>query len=270
LTTAGSDKLKELSTLTDWRNMSVSRLEDLVGQEAPEFYTSVIAHLSTIREVAVAEYTPPPPVQARASLSKQEHTLVQEAAKSRRARISFLEILLEMSARANHPIEGIIDALAYHQSHSANRRWLSRREVLQGALVHQCASASAAKPLAFLSKVKTDSGPFRHIPMLDLHVEKSRRSLIMVQAIAQRLLDSPYAVLETARSYHMVGLSLLTGNQAARFLSRAVLFSPITDHAYIAHQLLERESALRITGRGGTNDVPTVVAIGLDAKGVKM
>ena len=88
------------------------------------------------------------------------------------------------------------------------------------------------------------------------------RSLGIVSSIAQRLLNDQYAVLETSRSYHVIGTHLLNEEEVSRFLSKAILFSPITDHAYIAHQLLEAESALRITGRDEQGDVPSLVAVG--------
>ena len=84
-------------------------------------------------------------------------------------RLSFLEILLEMSAEAQHAVDGILDAVGYHQKHSVSRMWLSREEVLKGGLLRVCANAPLTAPLAFLSKVKTGSSSFSHIPLLDLH-----------------------------------------------------------------------------------------------------
>jgi len=240
--------------------MIVDEIQNLVGKPAPEVYTGLIGSLPEVEEVAVAQYAVPPPIQERACLTIEEQHLVERAVEERKTtRLSFLEILLEMSAEAQHAVDGILDAVGYHQKHSKSRTWLSREEVLKGGLIRVCANAPTTAPLAFLSRVKTGSSSFRHIPLLDLHVEKSKQSLSIVISIAQRLLGEAYAVLETTRSYHVVGLQLLTDKKAMLFLSKAVLFSPITDHAYIAHQLLEGESALRITGRANTDDIPTLV-----------
>ena len=240
--------------------MIVDEMQNLVGKPAPEVYTGLIGSLLEVQEVAVAQYTVPPPIQERAFLTIEEQHLVERAVKARKTtRLSFLEILLEMSAEAQHAVDGILDAVGYHQKHSKSRTWLSREEVLKGGLLRVCANAQSTAPLAFLSRVKTGSSSFSHIPLLDLHVEKSNQSLNMVLSIARRLLGEGYVVLETTRSYHVVGVQLLTEKQAMMFLSKAILFSPITDHAYIAHQLIEGESALRITGRANADDIPTLV-----------
>jgi len=243
--------------------MVVKNLLNLLGKPAPEVYTALIAELSPVREIAVAEYDPPPPIQKRARLSVEEQRLIELAARARETgRLSYLEILLEMSVKANHKVDGILDAVVYHKRHSESRTWLARQDVLDGQLISLCESASAGTPIALLSRVKVDSGAFCHIPLLDFHVEKSHRSLGIVSSIAQRLLNDQYAVLETSRSYHVIGTHLLNEEEGSRFLSKAILFSPITDHAYIAHQLLEAESALRITGRDEQGDVPSLVAVG--------
>ncbi|MBN2316506.1 MAG: hypothetical protein JXM79_21440 [Sedimentisphaerales bacterium] len=242
--------------------MIVDEMQNLIGKPAPEVYTGVISSLPDVQEMAVAQYSVPPPIQARACLTGEEQQLVARAAKARETtRLSFLEVLLEMSASAHLAIDGILDAVSYHQKHSVNRTWLSRKEVLKGGLLRVCAKPPSSNPLAFLSKVRTGSDSFNQIPLLDFHIEKSKQSLSMVQSIAQRLLDKEYLVLETERSYHVVGLQLLTENQAMLFLSKAILFSPITDHAYIAHQLLEGESALRITSHTNADDVPRLVTV---------
>lgn len=238
-------------------------LVNLVGRPAPEVYSAIIAASSKVREVAVAEYTTPPMIQNRAELSAEEQRLLKVAGQARQAgRLSYLEILLEKSTEVDHAVDGILDAVAYHQRHAKTRRWVSREDVMKGRLIRLCAGVSAGRPLALLSRVRTNSGCSGHIPLLDLHLEKSGRSIRLVAAVATRLLGNRYAILETGRSYHLVGTCLLNEEEARHFLSRAILFSPITDHAYIAHQLLEGESALRITGCGETGDVPTLVAVG--------
>lgn len=243
--------------------MVVKNLLNLLGMPAPEVYTALIASWSHVREVAIAKYTTPPPIQKRARLSTEEQRLVEMAAQSREnGRLSYLEILLEMCVKADHTIDGILDAVAYHQPHTENRKWLSKEDVLDGKLISLCESSSSNTPLAVLSRVKVDSGTSCHIPLLDLHVEKSQRSLRIVALLAQKLLNGQYTILETTRSYHIVGTHLFNEEERIRFLSKAILFSPITDHAYIAHQLMEFESALRITGRGQQGDVPNLIAVG--------
>jgi hypothetical protein len=50
------------------------------------------------------------------------------------------------------------------------------------------------------------------------------------------------------------------------FLGRALLFAPIVDRAYLAHQLLERRCALRISAVGDEKPVPRVVHVEAPAR----
>lgn len=53
-------------------------------------------------------------------------------------------------------------------------------------------------------------------------------------------------MLETDRSYHFYGAELQTVSEQTAFLARALFYSPIVDRAWIAHQLIDKRSNLRI------------------------
>jgi hypothetical protein len=50
------------------------------------------------------------------------------------------------------------------------------------------------------------------------------------------------------------------------FLARALMYSPIIDRAYIAHQLLEKRCSLRISGKENKSSLPKVIAISQGGK----
>jgi hypothetical protein len=241
----------------------MKNLFTFLGKPAPEFYTGVVELLPAVQEISIAKYTPPPPIQRRATLSDQEILLINSAIKVRASSsFSFLQILMEMCTEATHPVEGILDSINYHQKSPLVRSWVSRESVLNGTLIKLCASATPDEPLAFFSRVKVESNEFYCLPLLDMRIPKSLRSLNIIASIANRLLGTRFAILETDKSYHLVGIALLKDIEINNFLARALLYSPITDHAYIAHQLLEKESSLRLTGRFEDARSPAVVAIG--------
>jgi hypothetical protein len=107
--------------------------------------------------------------------------------------------------------------------------------------------------LALSSRVTSASGLVRHLPMIDF-ASKSRRvgSEITVKRAIQAL-GVPGSLIESGRSYHYFGHRLLSADERADFLHRSMLLAPITDGRWIAHQLIEGRSALRISGdnRGG-------------------
>lgn len=233
----------------------------LVGVTAPLAYSAIIAQMLAIEAVSFASYSIPPLIQDRASLEPTETQLVDKAAELRKDEwFSYLEVLLNMIAREECDVTGILNAIEFHQPHPSDRVWLSRRAILEGKLVALCNNAVERSPIAVFSRIRTKSGEDRHIPLLDFHVEKRAWSLSLVVSIGRKLTRPPFLIMETSRSYHLVGTNLLPESELMKFLAKSLLYSPIVDHAYVAHQIIEGESALRITTKNDENDIPVVAA----------
>jgi hypothetical protein len=114
--------------------------------------------------------------------------------------------------------------------------------------------------LTVQSKVELVNGQIRHVPMLDFRVPSSEENLGTVVAILHQL-HSEGIVLNSGQSYHFYGFRLLGHDELRTFLGNALLFTPLVDHRWIAHQLIEGACALRIA-RGGTGKrIPTVEAV---------
>lgn len=234
----------------------------LLGLNAPVAYTEIILLISKIMEICVFAYNPPPKIQDRSKLTKSELRLVEEAAQFRKDNwYSYLEILLELAAKANFPTNGIIDAVSFHQKHPIERIYLNKDDLSKGKLIDICTKASFKTPLALSSRITTTNKLQMHIPLLDFHIEKTKSTLKMVYLILEKLVDDPFLIMESERSYHAIVIGLMTDNQLKRFLSKCLLFSPITDHAYIAHQLIECESAIRLTKYKHDGTSPKVIAV---------
>ncbi len=237
-------------------------LSKLLGLYAPEAYSKIILLINEINEICVFAYEPPPNIQDRAQLTNLESKLIEKAVQLRKNNwYSFLEILLELAAKANFPTKGIIDAVYFHQSHPEKRIYLKKDDIENGKLIKICSNASFKTPFALSSKVRTNTKAQMHIPVLDFHVEKTKSTLDMAFLILEKLVDDPFLIMETERSYHAIIIGLMSGSQLNRFLSKCLLFSPITDHAYIAHQLIECESAIRLTKYKHNGASPKVIAV---------
>lgn len=100
--------------------------------------------------------------------------------------------------------------------------------------------------IAFNSKVKLKAGIYKHLPLIDFHIPTSSENLDTVIKVIKLLGFSKGYIMESGESYHFIGTELMDNDQLLTMLSRALLFSPIIDRAWIAHQLLERSSSLRI------------------------
>ena len=106
--------------------------------------------------------------------------------------------------------------------------------------------------LGINSRVILASGEVRHIPMLDFHIKHFEHSLDLVRLICRQLNQRSGYILDSGASYHYVGNELLNEDAFISFLAHSLLFSPIVDNRWVAHQLLERSATLRV---GKKNDV---------------
>lgn len=111
--------------------------------------------------------------------------------------------------------------------------------------------------LAFNSKASMRGGQEGHIPMLDFHVPASEGNLMLVKKVCS-LLSYPGYILNSGKSFHFIGKNIIPQKDLIAFLGKALLFTPIVDEIWIAHQLQDGACSLRFTVKHGV--VPTVVA----------
>jgi hypothetical protein len=123
------------------------------------------------------------------------------------------------------------------------------------------ASYEADQMLSILSEVRLRDGTLRHFVFLDFHIPAVDGSLSIVRAVAELLIPYGSFIIESGASYHVIGCEPVDELEFKRTLTTALLFGPITDRAYLAHQLLEGRAALRISKGGHFNLVPRLAAI---------
>ncbi len=92
---------------------------------------------------------------------------------------------------------------------------------------------------------------------LDIRCSMSRANFVSLEQVADRLLDCPWALIESECSYHLIGASLLTEREFAKFFGKAILFGPLVDRNYVAHQLINGCAALRIVNPNGKSGLWT-------------
>lgn len=113
--------------------------------------------------------------------------------------------------------------------------------------------------VALSSKVDLDSGAPVHIPMLDYRIPVGPDNEFLIRTQLATMASTGW-LFESGRSYHFVGDTLLAGTDGlARFLGNALLFAPIVDGRWIAHQLIEGACALRISAGDSGQVVPRLV-----------
>lgn len=115
-------------------------------------------------------------------------------------------------------------------------------------------TALPARHMASLTSSVTTPRGERHLPMLDLQTTNLDLAISVADA-----LDLPGLLVSSGNSFHLYGQELLTPAELTPLLGRAQLLSPLTDHRWAAHQIINGYAALRISTDTERNSEPGVV-----------
>lgn len=110
--------------------------------------------------------------------------------------------------------------------------------------------------LAINSEVILDSGEKKHIPMLDFKIKSEGLNIALVHSVIESLSLKGF-ILNSGKSYHFIGDNLICKEQLTELLAKFVLFHPISDKAWAAHQLIEGSASLRVSKKYNLN--PTFI-----------
>jgi hypothetical protein len=230
--------------------------------DAAAVIAKIVAGDQAIARIRLFEFAPAPLVQQRLS-SKDQYKDIIEAGLSLRARYRFPfwdGTLLSCFGYPDPPLD-ILRAASYHNPSTTHLRVLERSDVSVDVLHALAEGIPPAHLLAVSSLVELHDGSHCHVPMLDFHCPASPENLGLVKCVVTQLGIGGGFILESGESYHFYGLRLLKERELTAFLGRALLYAPIVDKCWIAHQLIESACALRISSRGPDGDMPCVVLL---------
>lgn len=197
----------------------------------------------------------------RAELTSEELDVVQQALSLKAATsLPFWDAVMTMSMRAAAPTIGIFRAATYHNPIADNLQILPASGLASSQLRAIEATLTPDKILAVASKVECKDGAIRHIPQIDFHCPDTPATRDIVVNLLEVVGHRGY-LLASGKSFHFYGVDLLAEDEFSNFMGRILLFSPIVDRAWIAHQLIEGQTALRLSSRSGYGAPPKLVAI---------
>jgi hypothetical protein len=200
-----------------------------------------------IRYIHVVEFPLKPVLQDRFELTQAEEHQIAKALELRELLgLPFWDALLLTCLSNSDFSRRLLEQVKAHNSDNAVRRLSA-----QGLELEDHLTRHAGANIAFSSKVVLNAGEIRHLPMLDFHCPNTAVNLSLSCAVIQQLEIGPGYLLESGDSYHFYGSALLTPDEYVRFMGLALHYSPIVDKGWIAHQLREMASALRITPKHG-------------------
>lgn len=237
--------------IRDWR--------DLIGIDAASAYRLLLLHHPEVQGATLFQYDSPPRMQERISVSPLDRHLIDRANDARETTgVPFWEALFARCAVEGNCSDSIISAAFFHNG-QGKPRFVSREQIAEGIL--QTLSNDTVGNLALGSKITPTCPPARHISLVDFHCEASTSNLVIVRKICRELMPGGFLLLDSGGSYHACGVELVSDELRVQVLARALLASPIVDARYVAHQLLQESSSIRISRGGKLQKVPFIVDV---------
>ncbi len=219
------------------------------GQELHELLPRLAAAWGGAGELEFVRLSVPHRAQTRLQESEAAQPLLDAARRARHEHgLAFWDSLLTATVRVGPDFpEELVDAALFHQDveHLPSKYYVPAAELQTDWLTSVVGSLREREILVLRSRV---AGPTEmHIPMLDMalpaDVEHS-------SAVAARLLSHLGIhgyLFGSGRSFHFYGSALVSSERLTRFLGQALLLAPLVDERWIAHQLIEGSSALRVS-----------------------
>jgi len=231
-------------------------LQSLIGQPAARAYKTILLSHPIVR-VAVFNYQSPPKLQQRAVLTDEENTLINNALKLRaNSCIPFWDALFSVCLTSGRFTDSLLAAALFHNGQGSMTEHV--REAVESGILESLTVGNQLN-VALGSKVVLRENRETHLGLLDFHCEISDANTKIVHKICRELMPSGFLVLDSGDSYHACASALQSPPERIAMLGKALLVSPIIDAQYIAHQLQQDSSSIRISRGGKAKRFPTVV-----------
>ena len=235
-------------------------MSEIIGLDAIAAFPLLIQTIPEISAVKVFDYQAPPLAQARLGQTLGESHLLEKALTIRNNyKMPFWDALLVSCFSAEETPISILEAARFHASHRSLEKEITRNEIINGKLNGLVGATASNSWLALVSEIRKADASSAHLPLIDFHIPCSSQNQKTVLYILRWLLPDGFILLTSGRSYHAWGCKIIEPPQMMDFLARSLLYCPIVDRAYIAHQLIEGRSALRISACGVDKPAPRVI-----------
>ena len=232
----------------------------IIAAEVSEVIDRLINLQPRVVQLSFFQPAPDPTLQERSNLTPPENEIVDRALRLRtKLHIPFWDAAMLSSFDSEAVPVGLLHAALFHNSDGETRQTIRCEGNVADAIRKVAERRDPKRIVAISSRVVLQNGKTSHIPMLDFHCRESEPNLTLVVAVLQSL-GQVGTVLRSGKSYHFYGRNLMSDEMLYHFLAKALLFCPIIDRAWIAHQLLSGECGLRVSSRVDGSDVPTAVA----------
>ncbi len=232
------------------------------GADSVELVAALLERFTDIKSIILSVVKVPPSKASRPIAHDPTIRSLNDEALALRGKYNvpyWMAVLLTAQSRKLVLPPPVIRASAFHQPMGdADNHSVDATTVTTDYLRKRSADIPEGHILTISSQVTLNDLTSVHLPMLDFRISPSQEGLSIVAAVLDEMgIDG--IVLDSGRSYHFYGQLLLSAEQLRCFLGRALLFTPIVDYRWIAHQLIEGACALRISPGASGQGIPRVV-----------
>lgn len=231
--------------------------ESLVGMAAADAYATILLSHRSVQRITVYKYSSPPLLQQRITITSIEQNLIDSALALRKeTHLPFWHALFAACLKRQDFSPELLRAAFFHNGPGEPVDY-DREAIDSGVL--EVLAMSGQKNLGLSSLVRDNMDCAWHLPLLDFHCEISPTNENLAAHVCTHLMPSGFVMVDSGDSYHACGLALLSPDERIQMLGRALLAAPVVDGHYIAHQLQQGASSIRISRGGKACSSPVVV-----------
>jgi hypothetical protein len=231
-----------------------------IGLEAPRFVALLVKCSPDIE--AITLFRPPSslPIQQDPAIDGPEQILIERALAIRSdLGLPFWDSLLLYVSTHSAKAQQLLKRATLHNPQHLDALQIHRDDCTESRLLKIIEALPSGRMLAISSRMLTKQNVFLHLPMLDFHCPASPENDTLVRLVVAEIGLEGY-IARSGRSYHFYGNKLVDEQSLIAILAKALLFSPIIDRAWIAHQLLERACGLRISPGKDYENCPVIIS----------
>ncbi len=229
----------------------MSALSSLVGKKIVDFLPILCRIRPEVAEVHFETFHPGPGLSERLRNvlgNESDQQLVAAADRiCLESGVPFWEALAAIAMRKGEFEEKFIRAALFHVPNPSTIPFpLSASDLLNRGVSEIVGQVPEGNALAVCSKVRLLTGESMHVPMMDFSCPCSDGNARAVAKMLKIIGQDEGILVESGRSYHFYGISLLTQERWIDFMAKAMLFAPFVDPRYVAHRLADGQCRLRI------------------------
>jgi len=154
--------------------------------------------------------------------------------------------------------EQLLDVALYHEPVRSTIT-LSASDIVSGSLRDVVSSLKPNRALDLTSTVGANSGEVVQLALLDFRLKASSSHALVAAEICRRVAGDGGYLLESGESYHFIGLRPMSPDVWIKMMGRSLLFGPHIDARWVAHQLIDGSSALRVSPSAKHPFVPRAI-----------